>query len=54
MVTALLLHLLERGRIDGAIVTQARSGPFSAGPFLATSSEEIKDAAGFSSTPRTA
>ncbi len=46
VVTGLLLHLLERGRIDGAIVTR-QSGPFQRRPFLATSSEEIKEAAGF-------
>jgi coenzyme F420 hydrogenase subunit beta len=46
VVTGLLLHLLERGRIDGAIVTK-QSGPFQRRPFLATSSEEIKEAAGF-------
>jgi len=46
VVTALLLHLLERGRIDGAIVTR-QVGPFQRRPFLATSREEIKDAAGF-------
>ncbi|MCU0593173.1 MAG: Coenzyme F420 hydrogenase/dehydrogenase, beta subunit C-terminal domain [Desulfobacterales bacterium] len=46
VVTALLVHLLERGRIDGAIVTK-QVGPFQRRPALATSSEEIKDAAGF-------
>jgi coenzyme F420 hydrogenase subunit beta len=46
VVTALLLHLLERGRIDGAIVTK-QVGPFQRRPVLATSSEEIKEAAGF-------
>jgi len=46
VVTALLLHLFERGRIDGAIVTR-QTGPFQRRPFLATSTEEIKDAAGF-------
>ena len=46
MVTALLLHLLERGRIDGAIVTK-QVGRFQRRPILATTSEEIRDAAGF-------
>lgn len=46
VVTALLLHLLARGRIDGAIVTR-RTGPFQREPFLATTAEEIRDAAGF-------
>ncbi|MFZ5570148.1 MAG: Coenzyme F420 hydrogenase/dehydrogenase, beta subunit C-terminal domain [Thermodesulfobacteriota bacterium] len=46
VVTALLLHLFERGRIDGAIVTK-QSGSFQRRPFLATSTEEIKEAAGF-------
>jgi coenzyme F420 hydrogenase subunit beta len=47
VVTGLLLHLLERGRIDGAIVTR-RNGSFERKPFLATTSEDIKAAAGFS------
>lgn len=46
VVTGLLLHLLSRGRIDGAIVTK-QVGPFQRRPFLATTHEEIKDAAGF-------
>jgi coenzyme F420 hydrogenase subunit beta len=46
VVTALLLHLLERGRIDGAIVTK-QTGAFRRRPFLATSTEDIKAAAGF-------
>jgi coenzyme F420 hydrogenase subunit beta len=46
VVTALLLHLLERGRIDGAIVTK-QVGRFQRRPALATTSEEIRDAAGF-------
>ncbi len=45
-VTTLLLHMLERGRIDGAIVTR-QCGPFQREPFLATSAKEIKEAAGF-------
>jgi coenzyme F420 hydrogenase subunit beta len=46
VVTALLLHLLERGRIDGAIVT-TQAGAYRRRPFLATTTEEIKQAAGF-------
>ena len=46
VVTALLLHLFDRGRIDGAIVTR-QTGPFQRAPFLATSREEIIAAAGF-------
>jgi coenzyme F420 hydrogenase subunit beta len=46
VVTALLLHLFDRGRIDGAIVTQ-QVGPFQRAPFLATCREEIIAAAGF-------
>jgi coenzyme F420 hydrogenase subunit beta len=46
VVTALLLHLLERGRIDGAIVTK-HAGAYRRQPFLATSTEGIRDAAGF-------
>jgi coenzyme F420 hydrogenase subunit beta len=46
VVTALLVHLFEAGRIDGAIVTKP-TGPYQRSPWLATSTEEIKDAAGF-------
>lgn len=46
VVTAMLLHLFERGRIDGAIVTK-QAGAYRRRPFLATSTEDIKDAAGF-------
>jgi coenzyme F420 hydrogenase subunit beta len=46
VVTALLLHLLSSGRIDGAIVTK-QTGPFIREPFLATSKNEILNAAGF-------
>ena len=46
VVTSLLLHLLERGRIDGAVVTR-QDGPFRRRPFLATTTEEVKQAAGF-------
>lgn len=47
VVTALLLHLFERGRIDGAIVTKP-AGAFQRMPFLATSETDLIDAAGFS------
>ena len=46
VVTSLLLHLFDLGRIDGAIVTR-QVGPFQRQPWLATSREEIIDAAGF-------
>lgn len=46
VVTALLLHLLKKGRIDGAIVSK-KVGPFQRQPWLATSREEILEAAGF-------
>jgi coenzyme F420 hydrogenase subunit beta len=46
VVTALLLHLFDRGRIDGAIVAR-QVGPFQRAPFLATSRQEIIAAAGF-------
>jgi len=46
IVTALLLHLFDRGRIDGAIVTK-QTGAFQRVPFLATTREEIIAAAGF-------
>jgi coenzyme F420 hydrogenase subunit beta len=46
VVTALLIHLFERGRIDGAIVTR-QTGPFQRQPCLATSTDQIKEAAGF-------
>ncbi|MEJ2090831.1 MAG: Coenzyme F420 hydrogenase/dehydrogenase, beta subunit C-terminal domain [Syntrophobacterales bacterium] len=45
-VTALLLHLLNKGRIDGAIVSK-KIGPFQRQPWLATTREEILEAAGF-------
>ncbi|MDJ0784916.1 MAG: Coenzyme F420 hydrogenase/dehydrogenase, beta subunit C-terminal domain [Desulfosarcinaceae bacterium] len=45
-VTALLLHLFDTGRIDGAIVTQP-TGPFQRRPCLATDRETIRNAAGF-------
>ena len=46
VVTAMLLHLYNAGRIDGAIVTRSK-GPFRREPFLATTVEEIQAAAGF-------
>lgn len=46
VVTALLLHLFDRGHIDGAIVTR-QTGPFQREPWLATTREEILEAAGF-------
>ncbi len=46
VVTALLLNLFKTGRIDGAIVTR-QSGHFLREPFLATSQEDILNAAGF-------
>ena len=46
VVTSLLLHLLNQGRIDGAIVTK-RVGPFQRQPWLAVSKEDILEAAGF-------
>ncbi|MFW6080728.1 MAG: Coenzyme F420 hydrogenase/dehydrogenase, beta subunit C-terminal domain [Desulfosalsimonas sp.] len=46
VVTALLLHLFDSRRIDGAIVTK-QSGPFQRRPFLAVTRDEIKEAAGF-------
>ncbi len=46
LVTGLLLHLLDSGRIDGAIVTR-KVGPFKREPWLARSREDIVQAAGF-------
>ncbi|MDI6854646.1 MAG: Coenzyme F420 hydrogenase/dehydrogenase, beta subunit C-terminal domain [Deltaproteobacteria bacterium] len=46
VVTALLLHLFEQGRIDAAIVSK-KGGPFLRLPWLAKSREEILEAAGF-------
>ena len=45
-VTALLLHLLNKRRIDGAIVSK-QVGPFQRQPWLATTPEEVVAAAGF-------
>ena len=44
-VTALLLRALENGIIDGAIVSR-RTGPFSRQPAVATTREELIEAAG--------
>ena len=46
VVTALLLHLFDRGRIDGAIVAR-QVETFHREPFLATTREDIIEAAGF-------
>ena len=46
VVTALLVHLLDKGHIDGAIVTK-QIGPFVREPMLATTRQEIIDSAGF-------
>jgi coenzyme F420 hydrogenase subunit beta len=46
VVTSLLLHLLNKGRIDGAIVSK-QVGLFKRQPWLAQSREEIIEAAGF-------
>jgi coenzyme F420 hydrogenase subunit beta len=46
VVTALLLHLFDKGHIDGAIVTK-KTGLFQRRPWVATTREEIMDSAGF-------
>ncbi len=46
VVTALLLHLFDLGRIDGAIVSRP-VGEFRRSPWLAINREEILEAAGF-------
>lgn len=46
VVTALLVHLFDRGHIDGAIVTH-QTGSFEREPRLAATRQEIIDAAGF-------
>ena len=46
VVTALLLHLFDRGLVNGAIVTR-QVGLFKREPWLALSKEDILDAAGF-------
>jgi len=46
VVTGLLLHLMNRGRIDGAIVSK-QTGLFKREPWLAQSPAEITEASGF-------
>lgn len=46
VVTALLLHLFDHGRIDGALVTRL-VGPFTCQPWLALTRREIIEAGGF-------
>ncbi|WP_022853559.1 Coenzyme F420 hydrogenase/dehydrogenase, beta subunit C-terminal domain [Thermodesulfatator atlanticus] len=46
VVTALLVHLLKRGVIDGAVVAK-RINPFLAVPAVVTTPEEVIEAAGF-------
>jgi coenzyme F420 hydrogenase subunit beta len=46
VVTALLLHLFDKGHIDGAIVTQ-KTGLFQRAPWLAATRDEIVESAGF-------
>jgi len=46
VVTALLAHLMDRGRIDGAIVAK-QVGPFQRRPFLATTVAQVMEGAGF-------
>lgn len=46
VVTAILLHLFDAGRIDGAIVTKP-TGTFQRRPSLAVCREDIESAAGF-------
>jgi coenzyme F420 hydrogenase subunit beta len=46
VVTALLAHLFDSGRIDGAIVTR-QVAPFQREPFLAMTRQDILDSAGF-------
>jgi coenzyme F420 hydrogenase subunit beta len=46
VVTALLLYLLARGRLDGAIVSR-KAGPFQRQPWLARTREDVLEAAGF-------
>ena len=45
VVTSLLLYALEKGLINGAVVSR-RTGPFSRVPAVATTAEEVIDAAG--------
>lgn len=44
-VTSILLNLLEKGIIDGAILSK-KTGPFSREPIIATTKQEIIDSAG--------
>jgi len=46
VLTALLLHLWDRGHIDAAIVSR-KAGPFQRQPWLAHTREDILEAAGF-------
>ena len=46
MITALLTHLFDTGKIDGAIVARA-TGKFQRSPSLATTRDEIVESAGF-------
>ncbi|MFZ5451215.1 MAG: Coenzyme F420 hydrogenase/dehydrogenase, beta subunit C-terminal domain [Thermodesulfobacteriota bacterium] len=46
VITALLLHLFDRGRIDAAVVSKT-VGPFQRRPWLALTREDIVAAAGF-------
>ncbi len=46
VITSLLVHLFDTGKIDGAIVTKP-SGPYSRVPCLAQTREGILEAAGF-------
>ncbi|MFX1314538.1 MAG: Coenzyme F420 hydrogenase/dehydrogenase, beta subunit C-terminal domain [Promethearchaeota archaeon] len=44
-VTAILMYLLDKNLIDGAVVSK-RDGPFNRVPFFATTKEELLDSAG--------
>lgn len=47
LVTALLLHLFDRHRIDGALLTRmAADDPLRAEPFIARSAEDVRSAIG--------
>ena len=46
VVTALLVHLFLKGQIDAAVVTK-QVAPYQRSSFLATTEEEIRNAAGF-------
>lgn len=46
VVTAILIHLLEKGKIDGAIAAK-QVGPFQRQPCLCTTKEDILQSAGF-------